>query len=430
MTVKGIFKVLLGSIVIPSCGFVLVETYNLMAVSNQIQNLEKVAARQACELATQESFVRIKPVSNIEYRNADGYYAVIYNGATDFMCGPKGSLFKNGNSAEWGHVQADGTPYNYLTTWMMDTYVTPYNSGGIASAKTTLHGPAVDTLSDGGIYHFDDLYYSAELLKLGYSHKAAGDLDSYVASTKITDWSDPNIDAKIQQNIDASRAYNYMEKWYTPANVSIPYLQTNLVNSLFHYNLIALFSENNVNNIRNYYYTDTYSDTAYGTKQKVSDPIKTYVSYKGWQIYPYASMIYNTTYDTYDIRTDTGRKALKEVTSINGSVILNNIKTETKVDGTTIDDPYYITVAHTHYVVPVRYEGVTPLKRVIAWLVNEKRVVGLGDNWNVDSGGSKPGITNKVDVDYTDEYYEEVNTDMSSTGGYPSSGELYINLIK
>ena len=50
--------------------------------------------------------------------------------------------------------------------------------------------------------------------------------------------------------------------------------------------------------------------------------------------------------------------------------------------------------------------------------------------YGVDSGGSKPKITNKVDVDYTDEYYEEINTEMSSTGGYPSSGELYINLIK
>ncbi len=420
MTVKTIFKVLIGSIVIPSCGFVLVESYNLMAVSNQIQNMEKVAAQEACEMVVQESYSRLVPPDSLTFENGTTYY----NSRDNFMA----CMYKSVAPSQYGVLDGNKPPV-YVQNWMEKYLMEPCNTTGFGSVVTRFHGDTdVST-------NLSDLYYSGQLLCSAYGHTLANDWTTTLEAAKITNWNSPNIDTLIQKNIDVSRAYNYSNLYYTPANIGIPYIHSGAASSIFQYNLGALFSEYNPERMRDFYYSDTYSNTAAGSKKAGTlSAADSYVSYKGWQIYTNKSLLWVTNYDTYNLLSDRGRKQFEEVTGMNGATILANIKPEYKADGSTIMDPYYITVSHVNYVVPVRYEGVTPLKRVIAWLVNEKRVVGLGDDGNFDSGGSAPTVSDKVDVDYTDEYYENLNTvatkNASGEYNYPTSGELYFTLVR
>lgn len=427
MTVKTIFKVLIGSIVVPSCGFVLVESYNLMAVSNQVQNMEKVAAREACALFVQESYSRLQPPDNLLY--SDG--TVYYDTKDNFMA----TMFRDPVPSQYCQLDysnpSSPKPPVYVQNWMKKYIMEPTSLGnGFGKVNTVVHSDADVTMK------LKDVYYSGQLLESAYKHTVANDWDTTLAGAKITDWNAANVDDQIQYNIDMSRANNYANLYYTPANVGIPYIHEGAASSIFEYNLAALFSEYNPDRLRNYYYSDMYSNTDAGSTVSTGYSKNGYVAYKGWQIYTNQSLIYDVTYDTYDIRTDRGKKKLQAVTSVDADNIIANIKPEYKANGSVITDPYYVTVAHVNYVVPVRYEGVTPLKRVIAWLVNEKRVVGIGDSGNLDSGGSAPPVSNTVDVDYSNKYYEEINSVEKKTsdsayakGAYPTSGELYFTLI-
>lgn len=405
MTVKTIFKVLLGSIVVPACGFVLVETYNLMAISNQIQNMEKIAAREACNLSMQESYVRMKIPDSID----DNYYNV----RKWFM----GGLFNTYSiDNELGKVGNDGELPSYIQNWQMTYFRNSSNTpDAFANMTTVLHNDEGATPNQ----RIEDLYYSGYILNKAFNIKTKAAWQTALDEAKITDWNDT---AQIQNNIDISRAYNYYQKFYTPANIGLPYIQKYVAQQNFRYNLTALFSEYDSDRIIHYYYTDSDTSSNYGDHNHYVDMTKdSHIIYKGWQIYANFATIENISYDTYDITTDKGIEGLKNTTGIDGEKIAKNVKVEKKADDTEIRDPYLITVAHVTYKVPVKYEGVTPLKRVIAWLVNEKRVVGLGED------GSTPTITETVNVDYKDQ--DRIDT-FNVDNAHPTSGDLYFTLVQ
>lgn len=298
MSVKTIFKVLIGTVFLMAVISLTLEMYNINTTGLQLGSIGKMSLKQACVFFGQETYKR----DDIASINMDNLYT---SEGTEGISG----VFYQGTTLE--------NIYNNL-----------YGAG---SAFRQSHGP-VESVLRGNWNTLDDLLNGT----------AAGK--------------------------------QYKQLMMTPLNMGIPYLDEECVEKIFRWNLANILNNG-----------QTEADGRL-TNMKVNSEGRIYVEYKGFQVFAGEAEIADIEYRVLNLDTDGGRQDFKKYTNMNADIILNN----TSGYG---DERRKVCLAGVSYTVPMKYEGITPLRHIMesAWnykvegMQNHTRSGSLGTGWNPDS---------------------------------------------
>lgn len=374
MNVKTIFKTLIGTIVVMVLGALIVELMNISIASMQLKQLTKIAARDACILFTQET-----------YKQHGGGGAI----SSDSIKDSYGGTYCSGN-----FYGSDDAEQIYKSLYVDNSWFLKFSD-------------------IEGSTPYPDL---KKIHTVGLLHKAAD--SSYTPSTSF-DWDSGDM--------DDARVAAYRENMYTPVNLGIPYLDIydqrsdwnkSVVDKMYRWNLTqlltncndALVQQDNLGNwCVNYKGFKCYTGDAYWDTCRLS----------------------SLEYMVFDMTDGGDRAKLNKVLNFdvggtgNLSVDTSNNQEENK----------YITAVGIKYTIPVRYEGITPLRKIISYMWNRQNVQGMeatapvsnrtGSGWNdninstVEEGGFKMGA---------DSY--ATWADRATAGFYPASGKLVYTLVR
>ena len=351
-SVKTIFILLIGTVVAIVFVSVGVEMFNVSINSAQLAQDMKIAARQSCVLFTQETYKQ----DNINLGSGASNLSDIYDA--------------NGN------VYVTGTFYN--GTNAREIWSNIYNT---AEFRNFCNGSSGYINSDNMIAVYPDL--SAMLLAVDPSFTGVGD---------------PYSLSESEYNKQA-KAETYQYDLYTTVNIGIPYMDRDVANKMFRWNLTQLLSNCNSALIQ----TD--------------DLGQTFVNYKGFKVFCNQAQIRRYTYEVLDMRNDSDRNRLKELTNIDGSQL-----GLTSGNGSDQSNNY-VTVVGIEYDVPVSYVGITPIKRVFNWLWNNEV-----EGYISPSGG---GYTNTTSLAWTDDTQRFQGGGLNRTMGVRTTeGRLTYQIIR
>jgi len=184
MGVKGIFKILIGTIVLIVLASAIVEFFNVITISAQIRQLSEVAAEQSAILFSQETY----RIYNEEGRLAGAV-------GMDDVVGSDGSLFVSGDFYE-----GESSEEIYSNLYINNTEFSQWLNSSVVKS---------------GGWRYLDVMRGVEKSGDGVG-LAVGDLRSVFIDTMVT-----------------------------PTNLGIPYLDTRTTSNMFRWNLAKLFSDNN-----------------------------------------------------------------------------------------------------------------------------------------------------------------------------------------
>lgn len=371
MSVKTIFKTLIGTAVLIVASFMIIEIFNVSIVSSQLQNLTKVSAYQSCALFSQETY---KTDTNI---------AGTVN-MPDILA-PDGSVYISGVF---------------------------YNGSDKKDIWRNLYTNSVEFKDFCNKY--DDTFTNLALL---YS---VVEKDGRVSVPEVS-WDSPP--SEIQDNINATRANNFYDNMYTAANLGIPYMDKQTIEKMFKWNLTQLFSNCDPDNIRTDERGITY--VAYnGFRCYPQDAKITNIKYT----------VFDLSDTTIDIDTVAGQLKSYTGLTVNGQpgVAANQgIKPIVEKDLTDkiIKDNAAIMAVEIDYYIPIAYSGITPLQTLFSW-VWDNEVEGLdgvandiGDEQILDIEYNGATENNTVQIMKSEDYKAPDNS-------VPTTGKLVFTLVK
>lgn len=160
-------------------------------------------------------------------------------------------------------------------------------------------------------------------------------------------------------NIDVDTylmAKSYVENRMTPLNLGITYLDRQTVERIFKWNLTSTFANGQQNMIIN------------------NDGPDVYVKYKGFRIYVENAQITNIDYKVLNIVND--KSDFERITNLDASKLGITSATDERAN---------VCIAGIEYSVPIAYEGVTPLRKIMEFVWNTQ-VEGMNNTANNHSG--------------------------------------------
>lgn len=325
MSVKGIFKTLIGTIVIILMTSIVVELFNLSTTGLQINRISNLAGKQACVLFTQETYKK----SNDGLSGAVNMKNITDATGGDYISGK----FYEGNTTE-------------------DIFNSIYNSD---SFRQFVAEPEIQRGNWYNLKLIDKAINHPESLNIAFGH------DGYN---------------------EAMLAKLYKTTYMTPSNLGIPYLDKNILNRMFKWNLTEILSNCNSDLIQ----TDEDNNK--------------YVSFRGFRVYTNRANITEIEYKTFDLSNASERVAFNNITNINpdklGFADDNNLSVTLKLNG---DERKRICLVGVKYSVPMTYEGITPMRKIFDYVwstevegVKGNNTSGTKDKWDsglvdLESGG-------------------------------------------
>ncbi len=174
---------------------------------------------------------------------------------------------------------------------------------------------------------------------------------------------------QIRLEYELKQSYNYNK--ITPLNIGITYLDKNTLEKILKWNLSAILSNGNTNAIID------------------NDGSRIYIKYNGFNIYTQEAKITRIDYQEYNIIDQ--KETFERITNVD-------------VDRLPItdrqDERAMVCVAGIHYTVPIRYDGITPFRKIIQYTQNTRaRGINVGQSQINDisegvlSGGGLTGNT-------------------------------------
>lgn len=276
MFVKYIFRWLIGTVVVVVISALTIEVVSISLVGFQINQLSRIAFKQACRYFSQETYKR-------EDASLGNMSDIVNSQGLPIVSGK----FYDGNDEQ-------------------EVYDNLYRRNSAFRNWASEHR---------GIWKNFDLL----LLGMGLPTQA-GTSEEELYISKF-----------------------YYESRMTPMNFGISYLDRDVVERIAKWNLAELFSA--------------------GNESVVVDDGKNepFVRYKGFRIYPQRAAIKDIKYDVFNVVTQ--KEEFQAITNIDSSKL--------GFDGPN-DDRAKVCVATISYTVPVAYEGVTPLKRIMMFVWNRE----------------------------------------------------------
>lgn len=316
MSVKGIFKVLIGTVLVMVFGTLIAEYINMYNASSTIARIQKMAASNAAELFAQETYKSSNGIVENVYNCDGGVYIT-----SDFYIG-------SNKEDIWNSI------------YVNDNFKTFCDNVRVQKGGTW------DTL---------------DILDKAIQYKKNGWYTPFTDGTGISNY---------RRNSSVSR---YANGLYTPINAGIPYLDRDVTQRIFRWNLAQLLSNCTSSNIRK----DT--NGVY------------YVNYNGFACYAQYATITNISYNVYNLNTEDGKNSFKRLTGLEADRLAYNTPVSTL--GIDASERKWVIVASVEYSMPVTYFGVTPLSSIITY--GNRRVAGVDGN-TPESGNEtfKPNISN------------------------------------
>lgn len=449
-TVKTIFKVLLGTVVIIVVSMLLIEVFNLSIYGIQVNKLSRTAAYQAAAMFTQETYNSDKTDRN-------------FVGTLDDIKGNIGSMSSSHADQQYVYCSANffnskNVGYLNITDLKADDASDKIYKSLFYDKNSEFIKIANQSINDKNSPFYN--YTSLKLLGVGAINNGEKIPNSRVLSFNSTP-------TEIQYNQDNTQINTYIENKYTPANLGIPFIDKNVATNMFQYSLTKLLSGCNPDNIWNVAESvlnkttntsevkneagGSTKDNPYG--DNISGTTLPSVYFHGFKCYVSGSIDYfnqyvpesacaritEIEYETFDLtkqnkssssdnklqgRTEfykkTGYRVKDEDTSLNRNAA-PNIVSSSKSGSTGIGwssskrlaptsfvwgtsntvslgdvnkDNALVTVATIHYTVPMKYVGITPLSTLFNFVMG-KQVAGLGGGkteYSYDSDSAKLNV--------------------------------------
>lgn len=307
MSVKGIFKTLIGVVVLIVVSSLIIEMINITISALEINQISRIAARQAAVLFSQET-----------YKSRDG--------DSSGTVGMQNSVAKDGSIYVSGEF--------YTGTSPEEIYKDLYENSS--------------EFKDWAA-HYESNWNNVRLINLG------------LQGIDINSISIPSGDAspdEFKQYTDLLIANSYRQTLVTPLNMGVPYLDKDTVERIFRWNLAQMASDCNQDMIRN-------------------DPDSThtgnYVYYNGFRLWASEATITNIEYQVFDITNSSDLDKFKRITHINDVEnlgYLDGIDIAEEILGVGAEERSKICVVGIEFKVPISYEGITPLRKIVEFIWN------------------------------------------------------------
>ena len=314
MTVKSIFKTLIGTVVIIVFSSFLIELFNISITGMQIRQMTKMAAKQACVLFTQET-----------YKTGGGKGAVNLPDV----------------------VAADGTVYTTGNFYGSDTRAEKIWSNIFNTSDfiefCRMDGRYSDTKPPAG-YSGEDAMYKAfpDLEILALSSGAKTDLN--VENATVPSWNDSADSPNVINYNKKIKAQGYRESMFTTVNLGIPYMDDTIVSKMFKWNAAQILSNTLSSSIQQHEITGQY-----------------FVNYKGFECYANQARIEDYTYRCYNLNDPSDRLLFSQVSNM--LVGGGNLGT-----GYDRADNNIVTVVGIKYSIPISYRGITPIRNIFNYV--------------------------------------------------------------
>lgn len=300
MSVKGIFKILIGTIAIIIITSFIVEYFNVTITSIELSQMARIAATQSCELFAQET-----------YKTTD-------------------EAKETGATLKTADVRAfDGSLYIKGDFYGSDDLATVYNSLYMSPAFNSFL--ALDSIKAG---QWRSLALMCKAHGISYGGVALDGADDQIAEI-------------------------YKETYVTPLNIGIPYMDKEVAQKMFRWNLAQLLSNCDRDSIQ------------------LDDNGNYCVNYKGFRVYANVSYLDDFDYEVFNLKNPDDRTRFSEITGIkkfSGGGGLNMGSTE-RMYGSN-DERERICVTGINYNVVCSYQGITPIRRIFNTLWTEFDVDG------------------------------------------------------
>lgn len=357
MSVKSIFITLIGTITAIIAGCLCIELFNVNVASMEIRQNARIAAKQACELFTQETWK--------QYKGNDGAINIeSFSNDAESGASITGNFYMNNNG-----VKLDAPAEIWKQIYQSQSFVDFINM-----AKGTNTGEFVKS----------NISTSAKLKD--YESISIFSKLADTSSTGITEPGEaPEWDASDTDKFnyyEAQMTYTYWSEMYTPANVGIPYMDKATVNRMYRYNLAKILASGDSDNLH-------------------KDANGVYVRYKGFKCYllqsgttdnsigtvhDHTAAMSQFQYTVYDTQVNNDMKTLQNYTGLGATAIGSGTALATAaagknftLSGHTFKDNQLITTVGLQYSVPMTYEGVTPLAKIYNY-VAKNRVLGYNNS--------------------------------------------------
>jgi len=448
MSVKTIFKVLIGTAVVLVVSCMVVELFNISVTGMQLKQTCVMAANQAAELYTQETYKQ----KNI---NDGGSSYSSYSIAMPTLHADDGSNFVTGafypgtdTPSIWNGLYSASNANFIGFCNIKDEYVnTTYNLKYVLkdTSVTTGNGMTEFTVGDeapsGKIRNF---YPYLNRLYMGVTKKSM--LESNPEYTKPISYVEFSTNAPRLRAVTAAKsAIDMNEDMYTPVNIGIPYFDADTIDKMFRWNLTQLLSNTMPENVR----------------QDTDNPVRAgqyYVAYKGFRCYVADAYISELDYYIFDTSNSSDRIELQRLTGLTvkggGAASGEGITTINQtIWGGSQDDKTnkYICVVGIKYSIPITYSGITPMRSIFEYAFRNEVDGNTVDGYNgvidgLNNSGTTHETTNVADHEEYSLSDEVMSNDYddnagdttglatlgsSPTGGVLSStGELYYVLVR
>ena len=396
-SVKTVFKTIISTIFLMVAIPLIVETYNMNISGMQLKRLTKMAAYNACVLVNQETYYS----KGTDAKSGSG--AVKMDSIRNIDTGMQylTGNFYNGNTTEdiWNNIYTTRAFKNFSNLSAgSSTYenITLPNGGGSVSVSISI------PKSTGGTS-------TAKIGSLKSLYKAASENISTLKTRVKTNssnirWDTNKNSAEYKEYKQWSEALAYREQLFTANNLGIPYMDPQITNNIFQWNLAKLLGSGTDNTVQ--------------TDPVVGDQ---YVNYKGFKVHADKAWISSYEYRTFDLNNQLDINEFKTLTGL--SVAANDSSTQGIYTGSVDGENKYVTVVLMEYNVPISYKGITPIREVFNYGMNKTRVVGMGNvapNTQATWGGDN--LSNMhVDVN---------GSDGTGSADIISSGKLMYTLVR
>lgn len=437
LSVKTIFKVLIGTSVLLVVGCLLTEIFNLSVAGMQLKQACGMAANQAAELYTQETY-------KVRNDKSGGSGLAAFSANLNNINAPDGTLYVTGQfydgtdtASIWNDLYSGNPNFNSFCNLTEGSTVPMYSTinGRTYATRYTLKDTNAMDKSISTIQNNEFEGYASTPLS-GRNGKAIKNAFTqlnrlYVGVTtpgtlSNAHFTDPISYTEFSTNADrlyavnaAQSALRMKSEYYTPVNIGIPYFDPETINKMFRWNATQLLT-----------------NMMPATMQQ-DESGNWFVNYKGFRCYVNDAYISDLEYYVLDTADSADAVTLQNLVGLTvgagGSSGLNIIGTSS---GVGVDNSNrYVTVVGIKYVIPVTYQGVTPLRQIFeyGWRSEADGDLVAGYNgaiggWN---GSSVPNVDRNVEATDHEEYsYVMDGLTNDDRGSVSATGELFYVLVR
>lgn len=337
MSVKGIFKALIGTVFLIVVSSLIIEIINVTISSLELTQISRIACRQAAVLFSQET-----------YKPRDGNTGTV--GMPDVQTADNTSYVD-------GQFYVGGSPEGI--------YKGLYGKG---SDFDTWVSKSPANKSDS----FESYWLNIKRIHDGLIDDSEPTMPSNVTG--------PGGEAALLEYTEKLISKSYVDVLMTPLNMGVPYLDEDTLNRMFRWNLAQMVSDCQQSRIRK-------DDNATHNRGKY------YVYYNGFRVFAQEASITNTIYNVYELDNSHDENEFIKVTHINHPENLGFTYGGGYEEyiGSAEDERSNVCIVAIEFKVPISYEGITPLRRLAEFTWNYD-VKGYAASGEADDPGFTEGV--------------------------------------